>query len=83
MKTEGLEDKIRRILREELGVDDEDIEVHTPIVTSGLVDSAGLVRLATLLETETGVSIPDRDIHSDNFDTLAKIDTYVRGKLAR
>jgi acyl carrier protein len=69
---------LRNFLSDELGVEDHDLTLDTPLVTTGLVDSAGLVRLAALIEDATGIVIPDRDINAENFDTLARILAYLR-----
>ncbi len=46
-------------------------------------DPAGIAALdgVTLLEDETGIVIPDRDITADNFDTIARILAYLRGRI--
>jgi len=72
-----LEERIRRFLRDEVGVDDHQPLADEALITSGLVDSAGLVRLAALLERETGLIIPDRDLTAEHFDSIAKILTYI------
>ena len=71
-----LEQRIRGFLRDELGVD-EDLSPDDSLITSGRVDSAGLVRLAALLERQTGLIIPDRDLTPEHFDTIARIVAYV------
>jgi acyl carrier protein len=77
-----LENRIRLFLETELGVPDADLTRESALVSSGLLDSAGLVRLAALLEEAIGITIPDRDVNPNHFDTLAKIDAYLRGRLA-
>jgi acyl carrier protein len=72
-----LDNTIRVFLRTELGVTGVEIDSETALVTTGLIDSAGLVRLAALLEDETGVRIPDRDIHAEHFDSIARIHAYL------
>jgi acyl carrier protein len=71
-----LEQRLRGFLRDELGVD-EDLSPDDSLITSGRVDSAGLVRLAALLERQTGLIIPDRDLTPEHFDTIARIVAYV------
>lgn len=78
-----LESKIRDFLCAELGVDAGEVRSDTALVTSGLLDSAGLVRLAGLLEELTGIVIPDRDIRPDHFDTLVQIEAYLRARSSR
>ena len=72
-----VEAKIRRFLGAEVGVQGE-IASDASLLESGLVDSAGLVRLAALLERETGRVIPDQDLVPENFDTIDRILHYLR-----
>ena len=51
---------------------------HSALVTTGILDSAGLVRLAALLERRLRIRIPDGDINAENFDTIRRIQTYVK-----
>jgi len=44
---------------------------------SGVLDSFSLVDFVTLLETECGIQISDDQLRPENFDTLAKIETFV------
>jgi acyl carrier protein len=75
--TADLESRIRRCLRDDIGVDDGGLAVDASLITSGLVDSAGLVRLAAVLERDTGLLIPDRDLTPEHFDSIARILAYV------
>ncbi len=72
---------IRAFLEDELRLEPKQIGADTPLVSSGLVDSAGLVRLAGVIEAATGVMIPDRDVNADNFDTIRRIQAYIAGRV--
>ena len=50
---------------------------NTGLVTTGLVDSADLVRLATHVARYVGIGVPDADITAGHFDSAAKILDYV------
>jgi len=76
MEKEPLADRIARFVRDDLGVD-EKIDRDLPLITNGLVDSAGLMRLAVFVERETGITIPDRDVTVAHFDTIRQIEAYV------
>lgn len=75
-----LEREIFAYLSKKLRVAANDLDRDTPLVSSGLVDSGNLVRLATHVERLAGISIPDRDIDADHFDTVAMIASYVETK---
>ena len=68
---------VREFLRGELGLDDGAIAADSALVTTGLLDSAGVVRLAAVLERATGIIIPDRDVRKEHFDSIARIEAYL------
>ena len=72
---EALAANILAYLHGELGIED-DLAVDTPLVTTGIVDSAALMRLAAFVERETGITIPDPDINVGHFDTVRQIVEY-------
>ena len=81
--TPGLDDKIHSFLKRELGKKYRTIAAATPLVSTGLIDSVALVRLAALLETESGLVIPDRDITAEHFDTIEKMHAYLDARQRR
>jgi|KBSSwiStaDraftv2_1062776.scaffolds.fasta_scaffold1905835_2 acyl carrier protein len=74
-----LSERILEFIRTQLGVDDA-LTPDTPLVTNGLIDSVGLMRVAAFLEQTTGITIPDQDINAGHFDTVRQIDAYLRGR---
>jgi acyl carrier protein len=76
-----VEARVRAWLRDEIGIPESELGRDAPLVSSGRLDSASLVRLATHLERTFGLRIPDRDIDVDHFDTLAMITDYVCGRV--
>ena len=78
MEAEALERESRSFLEEKLGV--SGLDRSQELISSGLLDSGNVVRLATQIERLTGIRIPDRDIDADHFDSLAMIVDYVASK---
>jgi acyl carrier protein len=58
------------------------VELDTPLVRSGLVDSLGMEGLVMSLEKAFGIRIDDEDLVPDNFDTVAAIASFIERKLA-
>jgi acyl carrier protein len=79
LDTETLEEGIRAFLRDQLALEQE-IGRDSLLVTTGLIDSPGLVHLATHLERMLGIAIPDRDITADHFDSISAILDYLRSR---
>ena len=45
---------------------------------SGVLDSFSLVDFVTALESECGIKVADADLRPENFDTIAKIESFVQ-----
>jgi len=78
---ERLEAQLHAFLCHECRVDAAGLTRTTELVTSGLLDSMGMVRLATHLERIVDVSIPDDDITVEHFDSIERILGYVQSRL--
>ena len=44
---------------------------------SGLLDSFSLVDFVTLIESECDISVNDIDLRPENFDTIAKVESFI------
>lgn len=63
-------DIIQALLETSLLPSDEDIDTNTSLVSSGLIDSFGLVEVLEVLERVTGLSIPAGRIGPQDLDTI-------------
>jgi acyl carrier protein len=50
------------------------------LFVSGLLDSFALTDFVSGLEEEFGVSIPDSDLSARKFDTISKVESYLKAK---
>lgn len=46
----------------------------------GIIDSLGIIELVTFVEKQFGISVADQDLVPDNFDSVRKLDAFVRRK---
>lgn len=61
------------------GLDDEE-----SFLDSGVVDSLGVLELATFVEDTFAIEVPDDEVIPDNFDSISKLTAYISRKtLAR
>lgn len=58
------------------------LDDDTPLLTSGLVDSLGVVRLTAFIEDRLSIKVPLEDITIENFETLGLLDAYLQGRQA-
>jgi acyl carrier protein len=64
---------IRNEYVDEDEVDEVQLDEHTPLISSGIVDSFSMVSLKRFLEKKYAISIPDEDATPQAFDTVASI----------
>lgn len=74
-----MQKSIREYVKEEyLEEDDDEVDVDTPLISGGIVDSFSMVSLKRFLENKYNISIPDDKATPEAFDTVNKICSLVR-----
>ncbi|OQX95452.1 hypothetical protein B6I21_05370 [candidate division KSB1 bacterium 4572_119] len=58
--------------------DDEELEVDTPLISGGIVDSFSMVSLKRFLENKYNISIPDEKATPEAFDSVNNICELVK-----
>ena len=75
--TDPLETLLKFIRSELVGKDASEIAADADLLGGGLIDSMGVMRLVTFLETEFAISVPPEDVTIDNFESPEAIARYV------
>lgn len=52
------------------------------LLDTGTMDSTGVLELIVFIEKRWGITVGDREILPDNFDSVRRITAFVEGKLA-
>ena len=50
---------------------------NASLFSAGVLDSFALVDFVALLETECGIRVADAELRPENFDTMAKVETFI------
>ncbi len=66
------------VIEEYLEDEDEEIDVDTPLISGGIVDSFSMVSLKRFLENKYNISISDDKATPEAFDTVNKICDLVK-----
>ncbi len=61
MKDDAIFDKIKEILVEQLGIDEDDVNMDSNFTDELNADSLDIVELVMAMEQEFGISIPDEE----------------------
>ena len=65
-------DRLIDLIRTELHID-MPLDEQTPLLTSGIVDSFGVVTLLGAIEDQFGVLLDDSELSAETFDTPEQI----------
>jgi acyl carrier protein len=52
------------------------------LLDQGLIDSTGVLEVVSFIEEAFGISVEDREMVPDNFDSVARICAFVQRKVA-
>jgi len=80
-------DDLKRVIREyvirEYMEEGESVDVNTPLITGGIVDSFSMVSLKRFLERRYSIQIPDAEATPAAFDSVNNIAALVTRVRAR
>ena len=62
--------------------DPAQVTAETSLISTGLVDSTGMLEIIAFLEGEFGIRIADQEMIPENLETVARIASFVERKRA-
>ena len=72
-------DKVKSIIVEQLGVDEEEVKPEAHFVDDLGADSLDVVELVMAIEEEFAIEVPDED--AENIRTLGDITSYIEARV--
>jgi acyl carrier protein len=84
MSNVPIEETVKAFLLEEFmpGESPDVLDSATPLITGGILDSIGTLKLVTFLEETYDVRFDAHEVNEDNLDCLTDIGTILAEKLA-
>ena len=70
-------ESLLEFMQKELGVDTTDADGDSPLFSSGMIDSAGMVNLILFVETQGQVRFSADDVTLDHLDSIDRILRFV------
>jgi len=70
--------RILKFLIEKHRLTENQIDIDTPLFSSGLLDSFALVELVTFLESGGSIRFKAKDVTLENLDTVARIANFLK-----
>jgi acyl carrier protein len=79
METETI---ITKFINEELlrGDGEVSLEPNASLISTGVLDSLGLLKLLLFIEERFNVKVKDGEVHPRNFETVNQITTFIEAK---
>ena len=77
----SIRDVLRQYIGEELLEEEGTVEDDENLLTDGMVDSMGMLRLVAFIDETWDIIVPPEDFTIENFRTIADLDRYLAGKL--
>ena len=72
-------EKIKQFILEEVCPDANlsSLDDNEPLISSGLMDSLGILKILSFLDEEFGINLASEEIRHDNFSTVNTIRTLI------
>ena len=79
----GIPDELHNFILENFlfGDDSREISPDDSFLTTGIVDSTGIIELIAFVETRFGIQVEDSELLPDNFDTISSLTRFIEKKL--
>ncbi len=77
MRKEDIQEKLLIFITQSFMVEREEIDLEKSMIDEGIIDSFGLVEIATFMEEEFSMIVEETDMIRDNFGSVTKIVNYI------
>ena len=79
-----LKDTLREFILENflVGLQKNELDDADSFLEKGIIDSTGVLELVAFVEQTFGFEVEDEELVPDNFDSLARLETYIQQKTA-
>ena len=59
----------------------EDINDNTSLMSSGVIDSMGIIEVISFIEDNYSIVVGDDEVSEENFDSIEKIAFFIQNRL--
>jgi len=82
METAVLKDTLREFIAENflVGLRNNELDDTDSFLEKGIIDSTGVLELVAFVEQEFGFEVEDEELVPENFDSVVKLEAYIRHK---
>lgn len=80
--TDSVTAEIAAYIQREFVFDGSELALEDSFLESGIVDSMGVLEIVLFLEERFGIVVNDEDVLPEHFDSIERLSSYVRRRLA-
>ena len=73
-----MEEKLIEYIKTEILGEDHSLTSEDDLLSSGMIDSVGIMRLIAFIESNFNIKVPPQDMVIENFITVSAICTYIQ-----
>jgi acyl carrier protein len=75
------EQSILQFLSKEFEIDPREIDGNTPLISSGVIDSLGVIDFVEFISKSAGIRVDASEVRLNNLDTLNLVQEFVARKV--
>ncbi len=80
MTRQEIQEKLLYFITQTFMVERDDINLEKSMIDEGIIDSFGLVEIASFIENTFSIVVEDDDMIRDNFGSVIKIVNFIQKK---
>ncbi len=77
MEKEQIQEELLDFITQNFMIDREDIDINKSMIDEGIIDSFGLIEIATFIEEEYSLLVDEDDMIRENFGSVVKIVNFI------
>lgn len=78
---EDIGQKVKSFIQENFIFNSKELDPEESLLGSGTIDSTGILEVISFLEQTYGIHFEDKELVAQNFDSIAKIQSFMMHKL--
>jgi acyl carrier protein len=75
------EQSILEFLNKEFDIDSKEIDGNTPLISSGIIDSLGVINFIEFISKSAGIQVDASEVRLNNLDTMNLVHDFVARKV--
>lgn len=78
-----IHDKLMDFITRQFSVEKDEIELESSLVDQGIIDSFGLIEIATFIEKQYNLTVSEDQMTKENFGSFVKMVHFIRKEIER